>query len=118
MRALIQIFLLFLFTCNTTSAKKMEFVIGLIDEKYIEYNFIYARIAFRTWIAKISKLEDANVTIKIFDSYEDYHKAVLADEVQNIILLPELYLRYSKSLKETHYDGWMKEDKKHFFRIN
>ena len=115
MRIFIHFFLFVLLTCSIASAKKIEFAIGLIDEKYIEYNFIDAKTAFRKWVAKISKLEDANISIKIFDSYEDYHKAVLADEVQNVILSPELYLRYSKSLKETHYDGWMKEDKKQLF---
>jgi len=118
MHFLPKLFLLFFLTCNLFATEKMEFVVGLIDEEYNEYKFADAEIALKRWIRKISKIENINVTMKIFDTYEDYNKAVLADEVQNIILSPELYLRHSESLKKTHYDGWIKEANNQFFAYN
>ncbi len=115
MRIIFQILLLFSLSSHLLSAEKIEFVIGLVDDEYNEYKFADAEIALRKWMKKLSKLEDANVTLKVFDTYEEYNKAVRADEVQSTILSPEFYLRHYKSFKETHYDGWMKEDNQQFF---
>jgi hypothetical protein len=115
MRILFQIFILLSLTYTPILAEKMNFVLGLVDEQYNEYKFEDAEIALRKWIKKISKSEDLNLTMKIFDSYEDYNRAVIADEVQSIILSPELYLKHYKSLKETHFDGWIKEANNQFF---
>ena len=115
MRIIFQILLLFSLSSHLFSAEKMEFVIGIVHDAYQEYQFADAEIALRKWMEKLSKLEDANVTLKVFDTYEEYNKAVRADEVQSTILSPEFYLRHYKSLKETHYDGWMKEDNQQLF---